>query len=439
MTMNISALGTGYVGLITGTCFAQLGKNVTCVDKNEDIINGLKISKVPIYEPDLETIVEKNASEKRLTFTTSVEEAVKNSDAIFICVGTPSLNDGTVDLKYIYQAATEVAHYMNDYKLIIIKSTVPIGTCKRIKDIINLCLKKQKKSVDFDIVSNPEFLREGCAVNDFMHPDRIIIGTENEKSEKLMKVIYNSPIFSNTPFIFTTLETSEMIKYASNAFLATKISYINEIADICEHSGADILVVAKAMGLDKRIGKEFLHPGPGFGGSCFPKDTRALIKQGKNLGCKIEIIEGVLKTNSHQIDLCIQRIKNTTGELKGKTFTVLGLSFKADTADIRESPSINIVEELLNLGGTLKVFDPQAMDNMKKTYPDMNVKYCENEYEACAQSDCIIFATEWGQFREIDFTALKGIVRTPVVIDLRNIFTPSYVKGKGFIYKGVGR
>ncbi|NLB82057.1 MAG: UDP-glucose/GDP-mannose dehydrogenase family protein [Clostridiaceae bacterium] len=437
--MNITVIGAGYVGLITGACLADIGMNVICMDKNKATINNLNKLELPIYEPGLEDLIKKNCLVNKLHFTTSTKKAIENSTAIFICVGTPSLKDGSVNLKYIYQAAKEIANYINSYKLIIIKSTVPVGTCQRVKSFINDIMKNTKKSIEFDIVSNPEFLREGTAINDFNFPDRIVIGTDSQRATMIMKDIYNAPIFQDTPFIFTKIETSEMIKYASNAFLATKISYINEIANICELCGADISVVAYAMGLDKRIGDKFLNPGPGFGGSCFPKDTKALIKIGEDLGYKPNIIKSVMNSNLLQRKRAVQKIINVIGEVKEKTFTLLGLAFKPNTADIRESASIYIIEELLKNGGIIKAFDPKAMDSMKNSYPELAIKYCDDELSACEGSDCIIFATDWKQFRDIDFTVIKGIVNNPVIIDLRNMFEPSYIKNNGFLYKGIGR
>jgi UDPglucose 6-dehydrogenase len=437
--LNISVVGTGYVGLITGACLADLGMNVICVDKNKDVINKLKNSEIPFYEPGLEPLIRKNNALKKLHFTTNTADAVENSSSIFITVGTPSLKDGTVDLKYIYQAASELADCINSYKLIIIKSTVPVGTCKRIKGYIEDILKNANKNIEFDIIANPEFLREGAAIRDFNFPDRIVIGSDNEKAAILMKNIYKASIFKNTPIIFTTIEAAEMIKYASNAFLATKIGYINEIATICELCGIDVSVVSKAMGLDKRIGEKFLNPGPGFGGSCFPKDTKALIKTAKDLGYKPEIVSSVIKSNSLQRKRVVQKIISVVGEPENKTFTLLGLAFKPETADIRESSSIYIIEELLRVGGIIRAYDPKAMDPMKKLHPELTIEYCDDELAACEGSDCIILATEWEQFRNIDFKIVKDIVHKPVVIDLRNMFDPGYIKNNGFSYIGIGR
>jgi UDPglucose 6-dehydrogenase len=437
--LNISVIGTGYVGLITGACLADLGMNVVCADKNEDVIKRLENSEVPFYEPGLEDLIRRNCLSKKLRFTTSTADAAKHAAAIFITVGTPSLEDGSVDLKYIYEAANDIVNSLSGYKLIIIKSTVPVGTCKRVKRHIEDILKNTGRNAGFDIVSNPEFLREGAAVHDFNDPDRIVIGTENEKAAALMRDIYNAPAFKDTPMIFTTLETAEMIKYASNAFLAAKISYINEIANICELCGVDISVVAKAMGLDKRIGEKFLNPGPGFGGSCFPKDTRALIKTAKELGYHPELISSVMKSNSLQKKRAVQKIINAVGKPENKTFTLLGLAFKPETTDIRESSSIFIAEQLLRFGGKIRAYDPKAMENMKKLHPGLAIEYCDDAITACKGSDCIIIATEWEQFRGIDFNIVKEIVNKPVLIDLRNMFEPGYIKDCGFSYTGIGR
>lgn len=437
--MDISVIGTGYVGLVTGACLAELGMSVVCADNDEDKINNLRSLKVPIYEPGLEAVIQKNSLEGRLHFTTSIKEAVEHAGVIFVSVGTPSQKNGSVDLKHVFKAVKEIAGFMEGYKLIIIKSTVPVGTCRRVRNKINGILKKRGNAIDFDIVSNPEFLREGSAVDDFFNPDRVVIGTESEKGASLMRQVYGAPVFQQTPFVFTTVETSEMIKYASNAFLAAKVSFINEIANICELCGADVRIVAKAMGLDQRIGEKFLNPGPGFGGSCFPKDVKALIRMGEDLGYRPGVIASVIKSNLAQKRRVLKTIKSVSGEVRDKTFTVLGLAFKAETDDIRESPAVYIVKALLKRGGRVKVFDPKAMDNMKKLYPGLDIEYCDSEYSACRGSDCIILATEWKQFKGLDFTSLKGIVNSPAFIDLKNIYEPEDIRGKGFVYKGVGR
>ncbi len=437
--MKISVIGTGYVGLITGVCLSDLGFHVTCVDNNEETIQKLENLEIPIYEPGLEDLTKKNHSLNKLHFTTNIQEAIENTETIFISVGTPGLKDGSVDLGQVYAVADDLANYMNRYKLIVIKSTVPVGTCQRIKKHIEDICKSKNKSVEFDIVSNPEFLREGSAIRDFNFPDRIVIGTASEKAAMLMKKIYDVPLFQNTPFVFTTIETSEMIKYATNAFLAAKISYINEIANICELCGADVRVVAKAMGLDKRIGEKFLNPGPGFGGSCFPKDTKALIKIAEDLGYKPEIVSSVMKSNALQRSRSVQKIIRAVGEPENKTFTLLGLSFKPETADIRESFSSYIMEELLHSGAQIRAYDPKAMENMRQLHSEPAVRYCDDALTACEGSDCIIIATEWDQFRNMDFKRIKEIVKNPLVIDLRNMFEPSQIRDQGFIYIGIGR
>ena len=437
--MNISVIGTGYVGLVTGACFAELGMNVVCADSNEEKINNLKCSRIPIYEPKLESIITSNYIKGRLHFTTDIKEAIRHSEVIFISVGTPNRKNGSTDLKQVFKVIKDIADLIDSYKLIIVKSTVPVGTCKRLKNKVNEILEKNKNPARFDIVSNPEFLREGSAINDFFNPDRIVIGTDSLNAYGIMKAIYNIDVFNRTPFIYTDLETSEMIKYASNAFLALKISFINEIANICELNGADIIIVAKAMGLDKRIGEEFLNPGPGFGGSCFPKDVNALIKIAEDLDYKPIIIKSVMDSNLEQKNRSLKKIIKAVGEVQNKIFTVLGLAFKPETDDIRESPSIYILKALKKLKGIIKVFDPQAMGNTKKLYSELDLQYCDDEYSACQGSDCIILATEWEQFKRLDFDCLKSIVNTPVFIDLKNMYEPSFVKGKGFLYKGVGR
>jgi UDPglucose 6-dehydrogenase len=437
--MNIAVIGTGYVGLVTGGCLAQLGMNVICMDIDEKKIKKLKSGIVPIYEPGLEQIIRENLNSERLSFTTNIEEAVAHAKVIFIAVGTPPQQDDSADLKHVYQAAQDIARYMEDYKVIVNKSTVPIGTGHLVKTEIEKILKERNKTFGFDVVSNPEFLREGTAVKDFLKPDRIVIGAESEISLNLMKKIYSVQIQLDIPIIVTNIETAEMIKYAANAFLATKISYINEIADICDLCNANIGVVSKAMGLDNRIGTKFLNPGPGYGGSCFPKDTKALVKIGKDLGYVPKIIESTIEVNDNQPMMMFEKIKNTLGSLQNKVVTILGIAFKPETDDIREAPAINIMKLLLENGVQIKAFDPEAMENTKKAHPDLAIMYCNELYSACEDSDCIVLVTEWQDFMNLDFLKLKSIVRTPIFIDLRNAYMPSDVKGLGFLYKGVGR
>ena len=437
--MNIAVIGTGYVGLVTGGCLAQLGMNVICMDMDEDKIKKLRNGIVPIYEPGLEEIIRENYTSKRLSFTTSIKEAVEHAKVIFIAVGTPPQEDDSADLKYVYQAARDIASHMEDYKVIVNKSTVPVGTGHCVKKEIENILQKRSKACDFDVVSNPEFLREGTAVEDFMKPDRIVIGAESETALNLMKRIYDMQIQLEIPIVVTNLETAEMIKYASNAFLATKISYINEIADMCDLCNADIIVVSEAMGLDNRIGPKFLNPGPGYGGSCFPKDTKALMTIGKNLGYIPKLVKSAVEVNDNQPMIMVEKIINAIGSLENKIITILGIAFKPETDDIREAPSINIIKRLLAYGAKIKAFDPEAMENTKKNHPELSVEYCSDIYSACENSDCIVLVTEWQDFTNLDFLQLKTIVRTPIFIDLRNAYVPSYVRSLGFLYKGVGR
>lgn len=437
--MNIAVIGTGYVGLVTGGCLAQLGMNVICMDIDEKKIKKLRNGIVPIYEPGLEEIIKENLSSERLIFTTSIKKAVSHAKVIFIAVGTPPQEDDSADLKYVYQAARDIAEHMEDYKVIVNKSTVPIGTGHLVKTGIEDILHQRDKTFGFDVVSNPEFLREGTAVKDFLKPDRIVIGVDSEKSLNLMKKIYDVQIQLDIPIVVTNLETAEMIKYAANAFLATKISYINEIADMCDLCNADISIVSKAMGLDNRIGPKFLNPGPGYGGSCFPKDTKALVKIGKDLGYLPRIVESTVEVNDNQAVIMFEKIKGVVGNLENKVITILGIAFKPETDDIREAPAISIMKILLENGAKIKAFDPEAMENSKKAHPDLDIEYCRDIYSACEDSDCIVLVTEWKDFLDIDFSKLKSIVRTPVFVDLRNAYKPSFIKNLGFLYKGVGR
>ena len=430
--MKISIIGTGYVGLVTGTCLSDFGLDVVCVDKDNKKIECLNSGKVPIYEPNLEALIKKNISAGRLTFTTDLENAVQQSKVIFIAVGTPSNDDGSANLQQIEKVAQQIATYMNEYKVIVNKSTVPIGTCTKIKEIIN-----SSSPSPFDIVSNPEFLREGSAVYDFTHPDKIVIGTTSPKALKIMQEIYRPLYLIDTPFVITNPETAELIKYACNAFLATKITFINEIANLCDKVGADVHQIAKAMGLDGRISPKFLHPGPGYGGSCFPKDTEALYHFATTCGYEFKLLKGVISANKRQRELMVEKIKHHLGDLKGKTIGILGLAFKQNTDDIRKSPSIYIIKLLLKEGANIKCFDPLAMDNTKKILP--NLTYCQDEYETSAGSDALVIATEWNQFRNLDLSKIKKLLKSPILIDLRNLYEPAKLKEIGFIYKGVGR
>ena len=430
--MKVTIVGTGYVGLVTGTCLADFGLSVTCVDQDEQKINLLNSGDVPIYEPNLENLIQKNVSAGRLTFTTDLEKAVKQSKVIFIAVGTPSNDDGSANLKQIEKVAQQIATSINEYKVMVNKSTVPIGTATKIKEIIN-----SFSPSPFDIVSNPEFLREGSAVYDFTHPDKIVIGTESPKALKIMQEIYRPLYLIDTPFVITNPETAELIKYACNAFLATKITFINEIANLCDKIDGDVHQIAKAMGLDGRISPKFLHPGPGYGGSCFPKDTEALYHFASTCGYDFKLLKGVISANKRQRGLMVEKIKHHLGDLKGKTIAILGLAFKQNTDDIRKSPAIDIIKLFLKEDAHIRCFDPLAMANTKKILP--NLTYCQDEYETAQRSDALVIATEWNQFRNLDLLKIKKLLKSPILLDLRNLYDPEKTKALGFTYEGVGR
>ncbi len=433
--MVISVIGTGYVGLVTGACFAEFGVDVICVDKIVEKIEMLNRGMIPFYEPGLQEIVEKNIKEGRLRFTTDVGKAVRESLVIFIAVGTPSTNDGSADLQYIDEVAKAIGENINGYKVIVTKSTVPVGTGDRIRKIVE---ENMKEKHPFSIASNPEFLREGSAVEDFMRPDRVVIGADSEKAVEILKELYRPLYLIETPFIITDIRTSEMIKYASNAFLATKISFINEVANLCERVGADVHVVAKAMGLDGRIGPKFLHPGPGYGGSCFPKDTAALSSFSREAGYTFEIVETVIRVNEKQRWRMIEKIERALGgDVKGKEIGMLGLSFKPNTNDIRESPAIFIAKNLRDLGAKVRAYDPAAMGEAEKVLPD--ILYKESAYDVADGADCIVLATEWNQFRNLDLQRIKSSMRTPIFVDLRNVYEPEKMDKLGFKYFCVGR
>ena len=432
--MNICIVGTGYVGLVTGACLAEFGLNLICVDNDRPKIELLQQGKVTIHEPGLEDLLMKNMREGRLSFSTSIEESVKSSLVIFIAVGTPSNDDGSADLRAVEEVAKEIARYMDGYKAVVVKSTVPVGTCRRLKQLIQ---DHQVRPSPFDIVSNPEFQREGSAIEDFMRPDRVTIGAESEQAIAIMKDIYSALYLIETPFIITSLETAEMIKYAANAFLATKVTFINEIANLCERVGSDVYHVARAMGLDGRIGKKFLHPGPGYGGSCFPKDTRALSRIAHESGYAFKILDSVIEVNEEQKERMVNKIREKVGDLRGKTIGVLGLSFKPSTNDIRESSSIVIIQRLLTMGAKVKAFDPAAMEETKAVLPEL--EYGEDAYDVARGADALVLATEWNQFRRLDLQRIKGLLKSPTFIDLRNVYDPDQMKRLGFDYCGVGR
>jgi len=398
--LHISVIGTGYVGLVTGACFADFGVNVTCVDKDPEKIEALRRGEIPIYEPGLEEIVANNIKAGRLAFTTDIEASIKSSLVILIAVGTPPRGDGSTDMQYVDEVGRAIGANLDGYKVVVTKSTVPVGTGRRIEKIIN---EASNGEHPFDVASNPEFLREGSAVEDFMRPNRVVLGVRNEQVAAILKDLYSPLYLLDTPFVVTDVETAELIKYASNAFLATKISFINEMSNLCERTGGDVQTVAKAMGLDRRIGPKFLHAGPGYGGSCFPKDTMALVNMAKELGYDFKIVGAAVDVNREQRRIMVEKIKAVAGELKGRTIGVLGLTFKPNTDDVRESPAIDIINALAGGGALLRVYDPVGMENAKALLPAEGIVYCEDAYGAADGADCLVIATEWNQFRKLDF------------------------------------
>lgn len=434
--MHITVVGTGYVGLVTGAGLADFGLDVTCVDSDENKIRMLTEGRIPIYEIGLEDIVRRNVTNQRLHFSTDIGSAIRQSLVVFIAVGTPELTDGRPDLSRVKEVALRIGNSLDDYKVIVTKSTVPVGTGKRIRAWIK---EGQESPVKFDVVSNPEFLREGSAIEDFMRPNRVVIGAESEQAAAIVRDIYRPLYLIETPFVVTTLETAELIKYASNAFLATKISFINEMANLCEKVGADIHGVARGIGLDKRIGPKFLHPGPGFGGSCFPKDLSALCDMGKESGSPMRIAESVLEVNRRQRTLVVRKIEQSLEGLSNKALGVWGLAFKPNTDDIRESPSISICQRLLEKQAALQVYDPVAMDNARSALGETRVTYCADAYTAAKGVDGLLVATEWNEFRNLDLEKVKSLMKLPILFDVRNIFEPAKMKKLGFRYFGTGR
>ena len=437
--MRIVMVGTGYVGLVSGVCFADFGHDVICVDKDPKKIQTLNTGGIPIYEPGLDALVEKNIKGKRLSFTTDLSEAMKGAEAIFIGVGTPSRRgDGHADLSYVYKAAEEIALNIaaNDapFTLVITKSTVPVGTGDEVEAIIAQHVDRKR----YAVASNPEFLREGAAINDFKRPDRVVVGTDNDKARDLMRSIYRPLFINETPILFTNRRTSELIKYAGNAFLATKITFINEMADLCEKVGADVQEVARGIGLDKRIGKKFLHAGPGYGGSCFPKDTLALSRTAKEAGSPVTIVDTVIAANEHRKSNMADKIIDTMGgDIDGKTIAILGLAFKPNTDDMRDAPSLTIIPRLQEKGAKIKAYDPEAMKEASELLS--NVDYCEGAYECIEGSDAVVIITEWNEFRALDMGRIKTLLKTPILVDLRNIYRPESIKAWGFTYANIGR
>jgi UDPglucose 6-dehydrogenase len=437
--MRIAMIGTGYVGLVSGACFSEFGVSVACVDKDADKIARLQRGEVPIYEPGLDQLVAVNKAAGRLTFTTDLKAALDGADAVFIAVGTPSRRgDGHADLSYVFAAAAEIAETLAQlpakHIIVVTKSTVPVGTGRRVERI----LAKRLPANAFDVASNPEFLREGSAIQDFMRPDRVVIGTGSEHARGVLRALYRPLYLLETPVVFTTLESAELIKYAANAFLAAKVTFINQIADLCEAVGADVQDVAHGIGLDGRIGRKFLHAGPGFGGSCFPKDCAALVRTAEEAGRPVTMIEDVLRINDTRKRAMADRIADAVGgDIAGKTLAVLGLTFKPNTDDMRESPSLSILPPLAEAGATIRAFDPEGMDEAKKLLPGLD--YCRDAYQAIEGADALVLLTEWNEFRALDLVRVKSLLRAPVIIDLRNIYQPQEMADAGFVYHSIGR
>lgn len=433
--MRVAMIGTGYVGLVSGACFADFGHVVTCVDKDASKIDRLHQNIMPIYEPGLDDLVEKNVKEERLFFTTEAKEAIADADAVFIAVGTPSRRgDGHADLSYVYAAAEEIAELMSGFTVVVTKSTVPVGTGDEVEEII----RKKRPDADFAVVSNPEFLREGAAIKDFKIPDRVVVGTEDERAKEVMEELYRPLFLNQTPIVFTARRTSELIKYAANAFLAVKITFINEMADLCEAVGANVQEVSRGIGLDGRIGKKFLNAGPGYGGSCFPKDTLALTKTANDYDSPVRIVDTVVEVNaSRKKAMAGKIIKAMGGDVSGKTIGVLGLAFKQNTDDMRDAPSLDIIPALVEAGAKIKAYDPEAMEEAKHLLD--GIDYAENAYSAVDGADAMVILTEWDQFRALDLERIKSSLNGDVVVDLRNIYSPEDMSKRGFTYTSIGR
>ncbi len=433
--MRVAMIGTGYVGLVSGACFADFGHVVTCIDKDSAKIEKLKAGKMPIFEPGLAELVEKNVREERLSFTVDPEQAIREADAVFIAVGTPSRRgDGHADLSYVYGAAEEIAGMIDGYTVIVTKSTVPVGTGDEVEAII----ANKRNRDEFAVVSNPEFLREGAAIEDFKRPDRVVVGADQTRAEEVMKELYRPLFLNETPILFTDRRTSELIKYAANAFLAVKITFINEIADLCEKVGADVQQVSRGIGLDNRIGKKFLNAGPGYGGSCFPKDTLALTKTADDAGSPVRIVDTVVEVNdARKKAMAAKVVAAMGGDVSGKTIAVLGLAFKPNTDDMRDAPSLDIIPALQAAGANIRAYDPESMAEARHMLQD--VMFCDGPYHALEGADGMVIITEWDQFRALDLERVKSLLKSPCVIDLRNIYRPDQMSGRGFAYTSIGR
>ncbi len=433
--MRIAVIGTGYVGLVSGACFSEFGLDVVCVDRDAAKIAGLKAGKMPIFEPGLEALVENNVRAGRLSFSTGIAASVKSADAVFIAVGTPSRRgDGHADLTYVHEAAREIAEAIDHYTVVITKSTVPVGTGREVARII----RETMPTADFDVASNPEFLREGSAISDFMRPDRVVIGADSDLAREVIRRLYRPLYLIETPIVFTSVETAELIKYAANTFLATKITFINEIADLCEKVGANVNDVARGIGLDGRIGRKFLHAGPGYGGSCFPKDTLALVRTAQERGTPLKIVETVVAVNEARKHAMADRVVAALGgSVEGKTVAALGLTFKPNTDDMRDSPSLGILPMLQKAGASVRAFDPEGMAEARKLMPD--ITYCRDAYDCMTGADALVLITEWNEFRALDLARAKSLLRQPIVIDLRNVYNPAEMVEAGFRYSSIGR
>ncbi len=433
--MNICVVGTGYVGLVTGACFAEFGVTVTCLDKDTAKVRQLREGKIPIYEPGLGELVARGLRTGRLHFSDDLAEGVRSSLVLFIAVGTPPRGDGSSDLTYVEEVAEAIARHLDGYKLVVTKSTVPVGTGRRIREII---ARTRRENVEFDVAANPEFLREGAAIEDFMRPNRVVIGAESPQAVAILKDLYRPLYLLETPFVITDVPTAELIKYASNAFLATKVSFINELARLCEPLGVDVHQVAVGMGLDNRIGKKFLHPGPGFGGSCFPKDLTALIQLARDRGVTLGVAEATLAANARQRAWAVAKIEAAAGGgVAGKTVGVLGLAFKPNTDDIREAPAITIIGKLLARGARVRAYDPEAMPHTRELFPDLD--YRPDPYAVAEGADLLVVVTEWNEFRNLDLERVRTLLAQPVLVDLRNVYDPAKARALGFRYHGVGR
>jgi UDPglucose 6-dehydrogenase len=433
--MNICVIGAGYAGLVTAACFAEFGLRVTCVDKDKDRVLSLRSGRIPFFEPGLEEMIPRNVGQGRLSFSADLREGISSALVIFICVGTPPRQDGSVDLEAMEEVARQIGEALNGYKLIVTKSTVPVGTTRRVEEIIR---EQSSGAFQFEVASNPEFLREGAAIEDFMRPNRVVIGAESDQARAILKDLYSPLYLLETPIVITDIQTSEMIKYACNAFLAMKISFINEIANLCEKVGADVHQVARAMGLDRRIGPKFLHPGPGFGGSCFPKDTRAFAHFARQAGEELGLVEAVIRINQQQRERMVKKVEKALNGVDGKTVALLGLTYKPNTDDVREAPAVSILKALLSLGGRVRAYDPAGMDNASQIL-EGSVTFCKSAYDAAKDSDALVIATEWNEFRNLDFERLKGLLRNSVLLDLKNVYDPERIRQIGFVYVGVGR